>query len=51
MSEVYESLTRAANDDIVDLALQSLHHIINLPNKDFIVDLVGKGLIENFLRH
>ena len=50
MSDVYESLTTAANDDIVDLGLQSLYNIINLPNKDFTADLVGKGLVENYLR-
>ena len=49
MSDVYDSLTKVSNDELVDLALQSLHHIINLPNKDFTADLVGKDLIENFL--
>ena len=50
MSEVYESLTKVSNDELVDKALQSLHNIINLPNKDFTADLVGKGIIENFLK-
>ena len=50
MSDVYESLTHVANDEVVDLRLQALYNIIQLPNKDFTADLVGKGLIENFLR-
>ena len=50
MGEVFDSLTKVMNEELIDLALKAIFNIINLPNKDFTSDLVGKGLIDNFLK-